>query len=270
MKTVFSTPAVTSAPGKGHNKGVIATLDRLHKQQVDWANTLLKAANDGLITLLGECIDAFHAIRKDADARKKLTAALADLGLESKDGTHYATRVVHYVFREKSKRVGRYATIVRAALDYGVDGLAFAQFVKDQKGLDAVARKAKVADGTVLTPRQISDQAKAILNTAPALHVVSKANEALKASGKALDTFAVALVRYNTQTGAAEIVHGTDNAGLTRRFLEVVGKGVLEAAAKATSSAAVTTQRQKNSSAIAAAVAAATSVPAKGTTAKAA
>ena len=270
MKKVISTPAVTSAPGKGHNKGVIATLDRLHKQQVDWTNTLLKASNDALIVLLGECIDAFHAIRNDAEARKQLTAALAALSLETKDGTHYATRVVHYVFREKSKRVTRYATIVRAALDFGVDGLGFAQFVKDQKGLDAVARKPKVADGTVLSPRQISDQAKAILNTAPALHVVSKANEALKTSGKALDTFAVALVRYNTQTGAAEIVHGTDNAALTRRFLEVVGKGVIDKAATAKSSAATASQRQKNSSAIAAAVAAATIVPAKKPTSKAA
>jgi hypothetical protein len=262
--------ATIPAPGKGHNKGAIATLDRLHQQQVHWTKTLYKASNDGLIVLLGECIDAFTLIRNDPEARKNLTEALKRLKLESRDGTHYATRVVHYVFREKSKRVTRYATIVRAALDYGVDGLGFAKFVKDQGGLDAVARKAKVAGGVGMTSRQISDQAKAILNTTPALHVVPKAHVNLKASGNALDTFAVALVRYNTQTGAAEIVYGTDNAALTRRFLEVVGKGVIEAAAKAKSSAVVVTQRQASSVAIAGAVAASTAVPAKKTTAKAA
>ena len=270
MKRSLSTPAKSPAAGNGNNKGTIAMLDRLHKQQVTWTDTVFKAANDGLITLLGECVDAYAALRKDADERKAVAAALKGLDLEANDGTHLATRVVRYVFRAKTTRVARYAAIVRSAIEHKIDGMAFAKWVKEQGGLDAIRRKTKVADGTVLTPRQLSDQAKNVLAKAPALHVVPKAPAALKASGKALDTFALALVRYNTQTGGAEIVHGSDNAGLTRRYFEVVGKAVLANSAKAVQSASASAQRKKSHAAIQSVVAAATAIAPKKSTAKAA
>lgn len=252
----------------GHNAGIMGTLDGLYQKQVVWANTALKAANDGLIDLLGECLAVYYQLQKDGEARKHLGIALKALGLEAKDGVHVATRVTRYVFRSKATRVTGYASIVRAAIDAKRAQDNFAAWIKECGGLDQVRRIKKGSATGGVTPRQLSDQAAATLGTVQAGHVIRKPAGFLKPSGKALENFALALVRYNSQTGDAEIVYGTDNAALTRRFLTVVSKDVINAANTVAASANRIVQRAAQKAAIQAVVDAGMSkkVTAKATT----
>lgn len=234
----------------GHNGGIMGTLDSLYQKQVSWANTALKVANEGLIDLLGECVSVYYQLQKDAVARKHLAVALCALGLEAKDGVHLATRVTRYVFRLNNKRVTGYASIVRAAIHDKCNQTDFAKWVKDCGGLDQARRINKRSAAGGFTPRQLSDQASAALALTPAVHVIRKPANFLKASGKSLDNFTVALVRYDTQMGNAEVVYGTDNAAVTRHFLTAVSKDVLGAATTAAASASSIVQRAARKAAL--------------------
>lgn len=246
--------ALVSNVVAGHNGGIMGTLDRLYQKQVYWANNALKAANDGLLDLLGECLSVFYQLQNDGAARKHLSFALKELGLEAKDGVHLATRVTRYVFRLNNKRVTGYASIVRAAIDAKRVQEDFGAWVKECGGLDQVRRIKKGSAAGSITPRQLSEQASQAMSSLQALHVIRKPAGLLKPSGKALDNFAVALVRYNTNTGDAEVVYGTDNAALTRRFLTVVAKDVVTAATTADASATGIMQRAAQKAAIQAVV----------------
>lgn len=233
-----------------HISGVMATLDSLYKKQVDWSNTAVKTMNDGLIDLLGNCLAVYYRLRGDKNSRDALAKALKAMDLEAKDGVHTATRVTRYVFRANNKRVTGYATVIRAAIDDEIFQKGFADWVKSCGGLDQIRRKKKDPAGNTLTPRQMSEKAKDILNKADAVHVIRKPAKFLKSSDNALDTLAVALVRYNTQTGDAEILYGTDNAAVTRHLLTAVAKDVLAEAEKADQSAKGAVNRAARKAAI--------------------
>lgn len=237
--------------GFGRDSGPLATLDDLYRKQVEWSNTAVKAMNDGLIDLLGECLTVYHRLRTDQNSRDTLAKVLKVMDLEAKDGVHTATRVTRYVFRANNKRVTGYATVIRAAIDHEIVQKGFAEWVKSCGGLDQIRRKKKDPAGNKLTPRQMSDKAKDILSKANSVHVIRKPAKFLKSSDNALDTLAVALVRYNTQSGDAEIVYGTDNAAVTRHLLTAVAKDVLAEADKAEQSAKGAVNRAARKAAIA-------------------
>lgn len=229
----------------GHNGGVMATLDSLYKKQVEWDKTTF----EGLVDLLGECLAVYYRLRKDDNGRKQLAEVLKALNLETKDGVHTATRVTRYVFRANNKRVTGYASIVRAAIDDEIFHRGFAAWVKTKGGLDQIRRTKKgAANG--LTPRQMSEEAAKLLGQAAPVHVIRKPPQFLKTGDKALHGFAVALVRYNSQNGNAEIICGTDNAAVTRHLLTVMAKGVMGEAEKAEASAASVVNRAARKAAI--------------------
>lgn len=225
--------------------GVMAALDKLYKKQVEWTNTTTK----GLIELLGDCLSVYYRLRQDDNGRKQLAEALKVHGLEAKDGVHLATRTTRYVFRADNKRVTGYATIVRAAIDAEISQRGFAAWVKDKGGLDQI-RRIKKGTANVLTPREMSEKAAQLLRQAAPMHVIRKPPQFLKTGDKALHGFAVALVRYNSQTGDAEVVRGTDNAAVTRHFLTAVAKEVLSEAEKAQASAKTIVNRAARKAAI--------------------
>ncbi len=255
MATIKTSHKATTVeiPAAAHDCGIMRVLDGLRAKQVEWTNTAYKAANDGLINLLAECVEAYNELSRDADGRKHLTEALAALQLEPKDGVHLSTRIGRYVFGEKSKRVDGYATIVRAAIEHKQSGKSFAKWVKTCGGLDQVRRLKKVGNAGSMTPRQMSTKASNALLSMPAAHIIRKPAEFLKASDKALENYSVALIRHNSQTGEAEVVYGTDNAAVTRHLLTVVAKAVVGKVEKAEASAANIVKRVERKAAIEAA-----------------
>ena len=212
-------------------RSALDMLDRLYNEQIEWTNTLYKSANDRLLSLLGECIDAFNLLKADPTARKVLDARLKEIKLDPRAGTHLATKVVRYVFRLSNGRASAYARVLRVAIDSKVEPLKLGAWVAAEGGIEAVRRAPKGVNAKELA-KQTAASAEEVLATAKALLTIAKLPASLKAGTEAVATFSLLLVRNDQQTGAGDVVWGTDNAALTKRFLALVGKKVLETHAK--------------------------------------
>jgi hypothetical protein len=236
--------------------GAMPMLDKLHAQQVEWNDTLYKSANDRLLVLLGECLAAYEVLRDDRAACKQLNARLAQLGLGAREGTHLTMRIVRYVFRITNSRASAYARVLRSAAEHKVDALQLKQWVTETGGIEAVRRKSKGGLTPAQMAAQLCEDAGQALATAKPVACISKLPQALKPDTEAYEGYTLALVRFDKQTGAGDIVWGSANAVLTKRFLSTVGKNVLEKHKVRKLQSVATNKRAKRAAAINAPVAA--------------
>ena len=255
--------AKKTAGNIGHNSqgAALSMLDKLHTQQVEWRDTLYKSANDRLLGLLSECLEAYKLLKDDKIACKVVNARLTDLGLGAREGTHLTMRVVRYVFRITNSRAAAYARVLRAAMDHKIDPMGLKEWVIGLGGVEAVRRLSKSSVSPAEIAKQVREDAGKVLGSVKALASIAKLPMALKPGEAAYEGFKLVLMRHNKQTGEGEIVWASDNAALTRRFLAVVGTDVIAKNKKYKAQNTASDRRALRAVAIAAPVAANKKVP---------
>lgn len=201
----------------------LGLLDKLHQEQVNWSATLYKTAQDKLIALLSECMTAHKLLKDDDKQRKLFNARMKALNIDMRAGTDLSTRIVRYVFRITGGRMHAYARVIREALAADREPTQLATWVADRGGIEGV-RASKVAKAA----EQELDDATTALEHAGAVVSINKLDTALQPGSSGYGNFTLLLVRHDKSTGNGEVVWGSDNAALIKRYIGRVAKQVLE------------------------------------------
>ncbi len=247
VKVVKAAKAQNGNASLSNSANAVAMLDKLRVQQVEWNEKHYKGTMDRLLALLGECLDVYGLLQKDKKARKVLDAKLKELELLPRDGLHLSTRVVRYVFRLTNSRAAAYARVLRAAAEARVEAGKLGSWVAEQGGIEAVRRMQKSGKTPAQTAAEKVEKVGDALQGANALLSIAKLPTQLHATDESFESYSIAIVRHNKQTGQGDIVWGTDNETLMKKVLLAVSKDVLnkhKASKAAKTAAAKRAERQ--------------------------
>ena len=210
------------------NSNPLAQLEALHTEQKTWSDTLYKNSTTQLYRMLADCLDVWDQLKSNRTQRQELDHWLDTAGLKSKSDTHLTTKIVRYVFRINTKRSQIYARVLRIAGDEGIKAENFVRWVIEHGGVEEVRRQNANGASPLAIAAQIVKDAADILLEADTIATLEKRPQQLTVNTDGSLDFALALVRENKSTGAAEIVYGMNNAALIKKFLAYVGKEVIE------------------------------------------
>lgn len=193
-------------------------LDKLHDDQQNWNTTLYASANSRLLTLLSECLAAYHRLSGDRRMLKLFTVKLDALGIPYNAGTHLASKIIRYVFRLYNSRTAAYARVLRTALDLKKAPNELAAWVVNLGGIENVRRLSKSGKTPTKQAQESANQAVALLLKCDALATIAAASADLTPDNSTEFPFSLAVVRQN-DAGDYEIVRCVRNATLLRSVL---------------------------------------------------
>jgi hypothetical protein len=143
MSTKTSTP---TAENMVFASSIVQQLDVLAVRRKEWETTDYKKANDGLYTLLAECLNVYQArfVKGSLADQKALRVSLvqrlqADRVRVVKTTTTL-TMLARFVFNSDRKRAHGYGYVLAAAVSQGVQSKDFAIWVAEQGGIEEIKR----------------------------------------------------------------------------------------------------------------------------------
>ena len=122
VSAVASATVVATADLSAHGKSIVQQLDALSTKRQAWEVTDFKKANEGLYSLLSECLGVFHSqfVNASEEDRKSLRVSLAELltvkGVRVLKNTNTLTMFVRFVFGSDRKRAHGYPSATRQAM----------------------------------------------------------------------------------------------------------------------------------------------------------
>ena len=144
---------------------VVTQLDGLATQRKRWEAKDYKKANEGLYSLLANCLEVFNkefVAATDGNKialRTDLTARLQAEGVRVQRNTTTLTMFVRFVFGSDRKRAHGYTYVLKAAISYGITSASLPSWIVEQGGIEEVKRqmivsaKALQARATLATAR---------------------------------------------------------------------------------------------------------------------
>lgn len=208
-------------------------VDELVEQRCKWENGTYAASNAELYALLGNTLDLFLAIRKDAGLSRAVTDLMDTYGVQHNSSTSLALKIVRLVFVGKGReskianRAFTYARVLTVAADAGVTGATLPQFIIDNHGIDEIRRQSKAGETAAQKAERERKYAEAALVNETAMAPVQMADDLQPVDGA---RYSLALVRKN-EDGTASIVFGTNNPAAVNTVLTIAGKTLKERAA---------------------------------------
>jgi len=145
LPVTSSDDAVTSNLST-HSKSIVQQLDALSTKRQAWEVTDFKKANEGLYSLLGECLDVFHSkfVNASDDDRKTLRLSLVELltmkGVRILKNTNTLTMFVRFIFGSDRKRAHGYSYVLKAAISHGIEANDLSTWIVAQGGIEEVKR----------------------------------------------------------------------------------------------------------------------------------
>lgn len=228
------TTAKTAAVRTNAIIDVVGELDVVAKQREEWEAGAYKTSNDQLYAILARCLDLYVMLTGRDEhklaQRRLLDERLTTAGINYKDSTPLATKVVRYVFRNDRRRSHTYARVIMSANDRGVDSVKFASWVRGEGGIEEVKRKAKDGMSTNDRAKQRAAIAEEHLYSAKALATFTSVKD-VKPSAEAVSRFSYAIIRTEDD-GTAAVVYGGNNAAVIKLLLARAGKEVADKAAE--------------------------------------
>lgn len=162
VKTVFQ-PTKENLAFAG---GLVTQLDGLVVKRKQWEATDYKKANEGLYSLLANCLDVFNSkfINASDDDKKTLRGELKNRltadGVRVQRNTTTLTMFVRFVFGSDRKRAHGYTYVLKAAISYEVVAASLPGWIVDQGGIEEV-RKRMIVSEKALANRTALTSAKA-------------------------------------------------------------------------------------------------------------
>ena len=175
VKNTIFTP---SAADSTFSNTTVQLLDGLVDRRKQWEGSDYKKANEGLYSLLAECLSVFNEkfLLADANGQKTLRIDLSQNlkagGVKVQRTTPTLTMFVRYVFGSDRKRAHGYAYVLKAAISNGVNASALSEYIVQEGGIEEVKRKMVVKEET-LAKRAAVDAAKAAVIAAIEQAIVS-------------------------------------------------------------------------------------------------
>ena len=132
--------------------GLVSQLDALVVKRKQWEATDYKKANDGLYSLLANCLEVFNSkfvIASDDDKktlRADLKARLEADGVRVQRNTTTLTMFVRFVFGSDRKRAHGYTYVLKAAISYDIAAATLPSWIVEQGGIEEVRKRMIVSE----------------------------------------------------------------------------------------------------------------------------
>lgn len=132
--------------------GLVSQLDALVVKRKQWEATDYKKANDGLYSLLANCLEVFNSkfvIASDDDKktlRADLKARLEADGVRVQRNTTTLTMFVRFVFGSDRKRAHGYTYVLKAAISYEISAASLPSWIVEQGGIEEVRKRMIVSE----------------------------------------------------------------------------------------------------------------------------
>jgi hypothetical protein len=170
VSAVASATVIATADLSAHGKSIVQQLDALSTKRQAWEVTDFKKANEGLYSLLSECLDVFHSqfVNASEEDRKSLRVSLAELltvkGVRVLKNTNTLTMFVRFVFGSDRKRAHGYSYVLKAAISHGVEASDLSAWIVAQGGIEEVKRRMVQSEEAIKRNQDIA-AAKAAVQT---------------------------------------------------------------------------------------------------------
>ena len=159
---------VATADLSAHGKSIVQQLDALSTKRQAWEVTDFKKANEGLYSLLSECLGVFHSqyVNASEEDRKSLRLSLAELltvkGVRVMKNTNTLTMFVRFVFGSDRKRAHGYSYVLKAAISHGVEAADLPTWIVDQGGIEEVKRRMVQSEEAIKRNQDIAAAKEAV------------------------------------------------------------------------------------------------------------
>jgi len=147
----------------------VQSLDALAAKRETWESTDFKKANDGLYSLLADCLDVFNGQFVNAlDAERKtlrmqLTGRLKAAGIKVQSNTTTLNMFVRYVFGSDRKRAHGYAYVLSAAIAESIEPVLLADWIRQSGGIEKIKRKMVRSEESQLKQQKLQAEQSAVL-----------------------------------------------------------------------------------------------------------
>lgn len=230
-----NTTKTLTASNVAFANSIVQQLDALSARRDQWEKTDYKKANDGLYTLLADCLKVFNAqfVKGSPDdqmaLRRNLMQRLQADGIRVVKTSTTLTMLARFVFNSDRKRAQGYGYVLAAAVSHKVQAADFPAWVIKQGGLEEIKRL------MVKKPEAIAKQ-QAVKAAAEAVKGDLELNTLQPLAQVQLDgltgTYAVLLVKPSVNGGADIVGSLSDiNDALVNALILRMAKAQVEAAA---------------------------------------
>ncbi len=230
-----NTTKTLTASNVAFANSIVQQLDALSARRDQWEKTDYKKANDGLYTLLADCLKVFNAqfVKGSPDdqmaLRRNLMQRLQADGIRVVKTSTTLTMLARFVFNSDRKRAQGYGYVLAAAVSHKVQAADFPAWVIKQGGLEEIKRL------MVKKPEAIAKQ-QAVKAAAEAVKGDLELNILQPLAQVQLDgltgTYAVLLVKPSVNGGADIVGSLSDiNDALVNALILRMAKAQVEAAA---------------------------------------
>jgi hypothetical protein len=186
-------------------KTIVQQLDDLCERRKQWEATDFKKANDGLYTLLSECLDVFQAkfVNGTDSDRRTLRTDLAEklkaANVKVQKNTNTLTMFARVVFASDRKRAHGYAYVLTAAISHNKTAAQLPEWIASEGGIEEIKRN-MVKKPEAIARKDAIDAAKVKLSAELELAAIAPLAE-VEITGLS-GNYAVLLVKPNPNGGA--------------------------------------------------------------------
>lgn len=137
------------------SNATVQSLDALVSRRKNWEAIDYKKANEGLYSLLADCLDIFNSKFVQASESDKktlrldLTARLKADGVKVQKNSTTLTMFVRVVFGSDRKRAQGYAYVLKAAISHEVSAANLPQYIANEGGIEEIKRKMIVSEAAL-------------------------------------------------------------------------------------------------------------------------
>jgi hypothetical protein len=204
--------------------------NELKSKRVAWEEGTLKRSNEELYELLSACLDFHNDLKGNTTKCKALNDHLRREGIDFKDSTSLATRVVRAVFNSSfQKRAYSYARVITIAAAEKSPNVSMSDFITRRGGIEELRRTKQNGKSPSDERKDRIAVAETTLSESAALVAPFKVSSSTRKpnDGKEHSLF-VAVMREEAD-GSYSMVFETSTPSVVNSALEQAGKELLKA-----------------------------------------
>lgn len=197
-------------------------IDELIDARETWENGSYKASNDELYRLLDRCTALLLEVQADRKLILRIGKMLTERGLEPRDNTSLATKIVRLVFGDCGKRAYTYANVISVAALEKAENETMRTYVNNRGGIEQISRGKSSKNGGVSRQDNVNYAVNALVMTKPIIPEFDMVNSVQPHAGSA-HSFSLAIIRKNSN-GKGNAVFGINNISLVNSALIYAAK----------------------------------------------
>lgn len=182
-----------------------------------WEDNELKASNQKLYGILGECLDLAEHIKAKRKRLDGLNDVIEKRGLRFKGKTTTLRKVVKLVFGADRQRSSAYSLVLEMANDEGITSKELAKWIEKQGGIEEIRTGGGKSGASKENMRQLGQQH---LQDAQPIAKVNRSKHTPDESGY------VVMLGYVDNNGSTQVLTMLEHDTLVKQVTESVGRQI--------------------------------------------